>query len=182
MNVLAALVLAGLAWGQKEPEFPDVFFAQTQEALVPLERQAATQNVKAGGFVVGNGKASVVVQGSHSPMRLTGQRLSFIVKPQSVAIDPSEVYHLRRLTSRKSTREVILSTIHARPLGATSKTMNDSLVEFSATRFGEASLKFSIDALEPGEYAFAKAGGRTLFCFGVDGETPNGYRLAPLEK
>jgi hypothetical protein len=157
-----------------EPEFSDVFFRlDTAGKLIPLERQTATIQGKASGFIVMNMKSLFEILGGQSPVRFhTGETLDFVVRSFVVttAVDPNTVYALHRLDKKKNKREMIVMTGHASPGGASMNTnpvQGVLHVEFS--RYGKSSLKITAGALAPGEYALSPhAYAQTIFCFGVD--------------
>jgi hypothetical protein len=152
-----------------EPELEDIFFGLSGTNLVPLERQAVGNPVDAAGFLVVNGKRAV--PGAASPVRFQAGELAFVVRSLSgtTAADPSDLYHLRKLTPKKDRREAIMSTVHASPLGASaSNTRSDGVLPVRFSRYGASSYKVTVDALTPGEYALGRTGDNTVFCFGVD--------------
>lgn len=155
-----------------EPEFNDVFTALVEGKLIPLERETATIHAGGGGFMVVGTKAAYEIPGNKSPVRFhTAQPLAFVVRTAlaSTSVDPSTYYVLRRLDSKKKTREAVFMTGHFSPVGGSTKTdlMNGTL-PVSFTHYGASSLKLSVDQLPPGEYALSFSTGPTVFCFGID--------------
>jgi hypothetical protein len=154
-----------------EPEFADVFYRLETGRLVPLERQSPTEHIQSKGFIVENTKAAYEFPGDKSPVRFpSGRRLEFVVRSfyDTASFDPNTTYVLRKLSSKRKTRELITKSSHSSPLG-TSKTIFEAAalpVEFS--RYGEASLKMTTSELAPGEYAVGPLYGPAVFCFGVD--------------
>jgi hypothetical protein len=86
-----------------------------------------------------------------------------------LAVDPSTFYFLRKLNSKKKTRELVVMVGHASPGSAT---MNNDPAQgalpVAFARYGASSLKITIGPLPPGEYAFSGPYAQTFFCFGVD--------------
>jgi len=155
-----------------EPEFANVFFRLDAGKLVPLERQTATIQGKASGFIVMNMKASWELSGIKSPVRFhSDQPLDFFVRsliPPS-AVDPSTFYFLRKLNIKKKTRELIVMVGHASPGSATIN--NDpaqGALPVTFAQYGTSSLKITTGPLPPGEYALSGSYAQTVFCFGVD--------------
>jgi hypothetical protein len=147
-----------------EPELEGVFFGLNGANLVPLERQEVGNPVDAAGFLVVNVKRAV--PGAASPVRFQSGELAFAVRSLSAtgAADPSDLYHLRKLTPKKDKREATMSTVHA----STSGTHSDGFPPARFSRYGASSYKVTFDALPPGEYALGRTGDYTVFCFGVD--------------
>jgi len=179
MRLLTTLVvatlfsLAGVAQETlSEPEFADVFFRLDVGKLVPLERQTATIQGKASGFIVMNMKASMEIPGTKSPVRFhSDQPFNFVVRSMlaPLAVDPSTFYFLRKLNIKKKTRELVVMVGHASPGGAT---MNNDPAQgalpVTFTRYGTLSLKMTTGPLQSGEYALSGPYAQTVFCFGVD--------------
>lgn len=179
MKLLTTLVivtlcsLAGLAQETPtEPEFADVFFRLDAGKLVPLERQTATIQGKASGFIVMNMKASWEITGTKSPVRFrSDQPLDFVVRSllTQSAMDPSTFYFLRKLNIKKKTRELVVMVGHASPGSAT---MNNDPAQgalpVTFARYGTSSLKMTTGPLPSGEYALSGPYAQTVFCFGVD--------------
>ena len=155
-----------------EPEFADVFFRLDAGKLISLERQTATIQGKASGFIVMNMKASMEIPGTKSPVRFhSDQPLNFVVRSMlaPLAVDPSTFYFLRKLNSKKKTRELVVMVGHASPGSAT---MNNDPAQgalpVTFARYGASSLKITTGPLPPGEYALSGPYAQTFFCFGVD--------------
>lgn len=170
--VLSAIVPAMPQKVVPEPEFNDVFVALVDGKLMPLERETATIHAGGGGFMVVGTKAAYEVPGDKSPVRFhTGQSLVFVVKTAfaSTSVDPSTFYILRRLDSKKKTREVVFMTGRFSPIGGSTKTdLSNGMLPVTFTHYGASSLKLSVDQLPPGEYALSFSTGPNVFCFGVD--------------
>ena len=181
--LMAGMAGAILGWSQTpgipavkevvtEPEFADVFFQLDAGKLVSLERQTASIQGKASGFIVMNMKASWEIPGIKSPIRFhSDQPLDFVVRSPFAqsAVDPSTFYFLRRLNVKKKTRELVVMTGHASPGGATMNNdpAHDAL-PLTFARYGDSSLKMMTGPLPPGEYALSRPYAQTVFCFGVD--------------
>lgn len=170
--LLSAVIPAMSQNAVPEPEFNDVFTALVEGKLIPLERETATIHAGGGGFMVVGTKAAYEIPGNKSPVRFhTSQPLVFVVRTAlaSTSVDPSTFYVLRRLDSKKKTREAVFMTGHFSPVGGSTKTdlMNGTL-PVSFTHYGASSLKLSVDQLPPGEYALSFSTGPTVFCFGID--------------
>lgn len=156
-------LFAASAQDVKEPEFPDVFYALSGGQLLKLERQEATSRAKVGALMTA--KAALEIPGEASPVRLKSGIVELVVRsPDSLKSDPGALYHIRKMESKKKSREVILGT--ASPFGAKSSTQ--SVVAFDYSKYGESSIKLSVAALPPGEYAVGRQHGQVVFCFGVD--------------
>ena len=154
-----------------EPEFAEVFFELDGANLISLERQAVGTQVNVTGFLAVNGNGALTIPGTASPVRFRSGELTFVVRSLSAATaaDPTDLYHLRKLTPKKDKREAIVSTVHASPLGASaSSTYSYGVLPVRFSRYGASSYKVTVDALPPGEYALGRAGEHTAFCFGVD--------------
>ena len=174
LTALSSFAQTG-SWGLKpvaEPEFANVFFRMDDAGnLMPLERQApANIRTKSNGFIVVNAKAVFEFPGAKSPVRFSRGALEFAVRTLG-QFDPYTMYHLRKLDIKKKTREMLVATAHATPFGGTSSTrLNQGDLAATFTRYGNASLKMTVD-LAPGEYALqasASPTGAPVFCFGVD--------------
>src|SRR3569623_1562207 len=108
-----------------EPEFEDVFFGLNAGKLITLERQSAVIKGKAGGFLVVSMKSSSEFPGAKSPVRFqSGQPLEFVVRSPLLSLsaqDPNTFYVLRKLNPKKKSRELIIMSGHASPIGASTK-------------------------------------------------------------
>ena len=168
-------ICAIVGWPQEavtEPEFADVFFRPDAGKLIPLERQTAVIQGKASGFIVMSMKSASEFPGAKSPVRFTsGQPIEFVVRtiPASTTVDPSTLYVPRKLGMKKKSRELIVMSGHASPLGAsTNSPLAQGVLPVEFSRYGASSIKMTAPALQPGEYAVSRQYGQTVFCFGVD--------------
>jgi len=162
--LLGCSVFGAFAQDIKEPDFPDVFYALVGGQLKALERQQGSQAASGNGIT--GIKARLEVPGATSPVRLEAGSVALIARsPDSLKTDPGALYHVRKLQRTKKSREFIASTVSA--FGG-AKTSEESLIAFDFSKYGESSIKLTIEKLPPGEYAVGRAGGRVLFCFGVD--------------
>jgi hypothetical protein len=151
-----------------EPEFANVFFRLDAGKLIPLERQAVTNfRTKASGFMVVHAKSVWEFPDAKSPVRLGKGTLEFVVR-MPAQMDPDGMYHLRKLDCKKKTREMVLATARATPLGASSAAQIDDALPVTFTRYGTSSVKMTVTGLPPGEYAIQPASLQAVFCFGVD--------------
>lgn len=171
--VSAALLCALSCFAQSpEPEFYDVFFRLDAGKLVPLERQTSSIQGKASGFIVMNAKGVAVLPGGKSPVRFRSEdALDFIVRSPlaASAADPEALYCLRKLDAKKKQRELVITTLHASAVGASTKrTATTGLLPLTFSRYGNSSYKLSTPPLPPGEYAVGRLYGQLVFCFGVD--------------
>jgi hypothetical protein len=162
-----------VGWSQEaEPEFADVFFRLDAGKLIPLERQTAVIQAKASGFIVMSMKSASEFPGAKSPVRCTsGQPIDFVVRTPfaSAAIDPSTIYVLRKLGMKKKSRELVIMSGHASPLGAsTNSPLAEGVLTVAFAKYGTTSIKLTTAGLLPGEYAVSRQYGQTVFCFGVD--------------
>ena len=150
----------------------DIFYRLDEGKLVPLERQAAAFHGSAHGFVMMSMKTAAEFPGAKSPVRLTsGQHLEFIVRSlfSVSSVDPSTLYSLRKLDSKKTKRELVMMSGHASPLGASAtSTPAEGVLPVEFSRYGASSLKMTTGQLAPGEYAVGRPYGPSVFCFGVD--------------
>lgn len=155
-----------------EPEFSDVFFRLDAGKLVPLERQTATIQGKASGFIVMSMKASSEFPGAKSPVRFHSyETLDFVVRFALApsAVDPNTLYVLRKLNGKKKSRELVFMAGHASPVGASTKTdLAEGVLPVTFARYGTSSIRMTTRSLPPGEYAISRPYAQTVFCFGVD--------------
>ena len=170
--LMTSLVVGAAQEPVPEPEFAEVFVALDSGKLIPLERQTASVQGGGGGFIVASAKAAYVVPGNKSPVRFhSGKALDFVVRTAiaSTTVDPSTVYVLRKMESKKKTREIVFSSGHFYPGGGS---MNTNLAQgslpVSFTKYGASSIKVTTGALPAGEYALSRASALDVFCFGVD--------------
>lgn len=155
-----------------EPDFGDVFFRLDAGKLVPLEKETAAIEGKGGGFMVATAKAFWEVPGPKSPIRFEANTpLEFVVRSALVgtATDPSTMYVLRRMDSKKKAREIVYMTGHYGPVGGSSRTnLSEGVLPVTFARYGAQSFELITGPLPPGEYALSVSYGQTLYCFGVD--------------
>jgi hypothetical protein len=168
--VFAAVGLAQSA--PVEPEFADIFYRLTDGNLVALERQAAAFKGSAHGFVVMGVKSAALLPGGKSPIRFkSGEQVDLVVRSMVSAstADPNTVYVLRKLSSKKKTRELVMTSGHFSPIGGSMTAVPaEGVLPVDFSRYGAASLKMSTGPLPPGEYAVGHPYGPAVFCFGVD--------------
>ena len=127
MKLLAtvSLALACFAQTTPEPEVADIFFRLDQNKLVPLERQSAAIRGGAHGFIVMSIKSASEFPGAKSPVRFKrGEPLEFVVRSaiRVSLVDPNTIYCLRKLNGKKKTRELLITSGHASPIGASTTT------------------------------------------------------------
>ncbi|MGD1097547.1 MAG: hypothetical protein ABSB35_36870 [Bryobacteraceae bacterium] len=174
MKLLAtvSLALACFAQTTPEPEVADIFFRLDQNKLVPLERQSAAIRGGAHGFIVMSIKSASEFPGAKSPVRFKrGEPLEFVVRSaiRVSLVDPNTIYCLRKLNGKKKTRELLITSGHASPIGAsTTTTPAEGMLPVEFSKYGDSSLKMTTGALSPGEYAVGHPYGPAVFCFGVD--------------
>jgi hypothetical protein len=175
--LLLALTLPTLAIAQldiAEPEYTgNVVYIDNGKAR-PLEKQKVVTKAKAGASVyivgVGKVKASNVVNGSRSPVRVIGRdSISLIIRVADNSVDPFQVVSIFQLeqNANKNNRSIEVSSAGT----FTGTTHNDiSLIPFEAKKYGEKSYLITLlNVLAPGEYALTIEGSRDLFnMFGVD--------------
>jgi hypothetical protein len=126
---------------------------------------------KLGTRLVMGTKTAAEFFGARSPVRFRSGRLGFVVRSEIPvnAIDPNAIYCLRRLNPRKKSRELLIMSGHASPVGtSTSTTPAQGMLPVEFSRCGESSLKITTGELGPGEYAVGKPYGPAVFCFGAD--------------
>ena len=170
--LLMVLALSGLAQtAVPEPDIADIFYRLEGDKLVALERQAASLQGKAHGFIIMTMKTTSEFPGAKSSIRFKSGHLDLIVRsaiPIS-AVDPNTIYCLRRLNPKKKTRELVMASGHVSPLGAsTTATPGEGVLPVDFSRYGSSSLKMTTNELAPGEYAVGRPYGPAVFCFGVD--------------
>jgi hypothetical protein len=174
---VAFSVLAGLIFSQNtvetppEPEMADIFYRLDSGKLIPLERQAAAIHGGAHGFMVMGMKVASEFPGSKSPVRFNSAHLDLIVRSivPVTSVDPNTIYCLRKLNSKKKSRELLFMTGHASPIGgSTTTTPLEGILPVEFSKYGNSSLKMTTGELAPGEYAVGKPYGPAVFCFGVD--------------
>lgn len=134
-------------------------------AVTPLERQDAAAKVKAHGFIVASGSASLQIAGKSSPVRFPhGAPVAIVLNFSS---DPADLFHLRRLTPDRKARYAVVSRSRATPIGASGATEAPLPLRFEKDA-AVGGYRVEVGTLPPGEYAIGRVGGRTLYCFGVD--------------
>jgi hypothetical protein len=85
------------------------------------------------------------------------------------AIDPNTIFCLRKLKPKRKSRELVMMSGHASPLGASTTTMPaEGVLPVDFSRYGTSSLKMTTTGLAPGEYAVGHPYGPAVFCFGID--------------
>ncbi len=176
LKLIAAFTLFSLVCvaqeKQPEPEFDGVFFRLDAGKLVSLEQETATIQVKGGSFFVASAKAAWVIPGRKSPVRFpSSQPLEFVVRSPLVttAVDPNTFFVLRRLDSKKKTREIVFMTGHFSPIGGSEKTnLSEGVLPVTFSRYGKSSYEITTAPLPPGEYALSASYGQTVYCFGTD--------------
>jgi hypothetical protein len=154
-----------------EPEIADIFYRLDGYKLVPLERQQAEIHGDAHGFIVMSMKTAAEFPGAKSPVRFSSGHLDFVVRSviPVTAIDPNTIYSLRKLNSKKKSRELVIMSGHTSPVGmSTTRTPAEGMLQVEFSSYGSSSLKMTTGELEPGEYAVGKPYGPAVFCFGVD--------------
>ena len=171
--VMIALTLTCVAQtAVPEPEMADIFYRLDGDKLIPLERQAAAIHGNAHGFIVMSMKTASEFPGSKSPVRFkSGGHLDLIVRSviPTTAVDPNTLFVLRKLNSKKKTRELVIMSGHAQPFGAsTTMTPAEGVLPVEFSRYGSSSLKMTTGELAPGEYAVGHPYGPAVFCFGLD--------------
>jgi hypothetical protein len=106
-----------------------------------------------------------------NPIRFSaGQKLDFVVRSLLAAssVDPNTIYCLRKLNSKKKTRQLVTMQGRLTPTGMSTNTNLVGValpVEFS--KYGGSSFKMTTAELAPGEYAVGHPYGPAVFCFGV---------------
>jgi hypothetical protein len=169
-----ALMVCRAADMPKEPTTIGIFYALTDGKLVDLERQSATiaGRTKLGGF--GGAKVSSEFKPETSPVRLSPDGLSFVVRSfaAQTAVDPNTLYVLRVLKQHSHKRELLITDIRS-PFalgGAVTTNLGEGVIAVNFEPFSEHSLRVTpVSRLGPGEYALsARLGALDVFCFGVD--------------
>ena len=173
----------------KEPDYIGNFCRRDPSTLelTPLERQAgsAAVDVKAMGF--GGADAYMRVSGERSPVRFKeGEATDFVVLVSSQSADPAGVAQLFALDVVGRDRRLTVGRAMAMGLGGRTVT-GEHQIAVKAVRYGKSSfLVTPVEALGPGEYAFAGPIEGIGFCFGVDANPGSGVsrfeRLIPLKQ
>jgi hypothetical protein len=171
--ILMFYSVAGVAQeAATEPAFVEVFFRLDAGKLAPLERETAFIQGKASGFIVMNTKATSEFSGAKSPVRFhSDQPLDFVVRSALApsAVDPKTLYVLRKLNSKKKSRELVIMAGKFSPLGGSTTTdRSQGALPVTFARYGASSIKMTTGPLPPGEYTVSRLYGQTAFCFGVD--------------
>ncbi len=155
-----------------EPEFDNVFTALVDGKLVPIEKQNATLHAGGGGFIVAGAKASYIINGEKSPVRFSSsQAVEFVVRTPLAATnaDPSTLFSLHRLETKKKNRELQFMSGHFSPVGGSFSTnQSQNLVPVTFSKYGSGSIKIKADKLPPGEYALSYISPQVVYCFGID--------------
>jgi len=174
-GVLAAITASGQTAAADstsvfEPEFAQVVFRLDAGRLLPLERQFPTSTrTNTSGFLVMNSRSAWEFAGAKSNVRFSsGATLELVVRPPSDRHDPAMMYHLRRLDSKKQTRELVLFKMRSSPFGTSMSQTGPGDLPLTFARYGWASIKITVPGLQPGEYAIQVEPFQMLFCFGVD--------------
>jgi hypothetical protein len=161
----------------QEPEFNGiVFYLDPSGALVPLERQNATADVKMKAMGWGGMRSSNTYNGPKSPVRFKeGQNIRFVVRnpylPGSgIEPRPDRLVTLDVLKTSTNKRE--LGVMNTPGVGAAfgqkGKIEQETLRPLSFSRYGEQSYQISPEKpLEPGEYLI-RYGLSESFLFGID--------------
>jgi len=122
--------------------------------------------------MVANSKAAYEIAGTKSPVRFhSTPELAFVVRSSlsQTDVDPATLYMLRRLDSKKKSRELAFSTGRFTPLGGHATTnLNAGQVPLSFARYGASSYRVVATNLPPGEYALSRMYGQDFYCFGID--------------
>ena len=169
---LLALMTCAAQTEVTEPEFADVFFRLDAGKLVALERQTATIQGKVSGFMVVSIKTASEFPGAKSPVRFPANvPLEFVVRAvfPSSGVDPNTLWALRKLGSKKKSRELVIAAGKATPFGASTKApLAEGVLPVEFSKYGTASMKMTTTPLAPGEYAVSRQYAQAVFCFGVD--------------
>jgi hypothetical protein len=170
LPVASIALLSVICFAQSEPDSADVFYRLDGDKLISLERQTAVIKGSSHGFMVVGIKAASEIKGRKSSVRFKAGAIDLVVRSAMPAsIDLNTIYSLRKLTSKKNTRELIFSSGHASPLGSSVTTnMAEGAMPVEFSRYGQYSLKMSTANLPPGEYEVGRPFGPALFCFGID--------------
>jgi hypothetical protein len=175
MKILILIVCVIVCFAQTpllEPDFADIFSRLDEGKLIPLERQTAVIHGQAHGFIAVSMKSTSELPGSKSPVRFkAGGRMEFVVRSavSPALVDPNTVYCLRKMASKKKTRELVFMSGHVSPVGMSTNTnLAEGVLPVEFSRYGNSSLKMTVAELAPGEYAVGHVYGPAMFCFGVD--------------
>ncbi len=166
--VLVSAAFAPMVVGEVavvEPEYVGDIVAVVEGSAVPLEKQRASNRARAGAI---RARAANEVQGSRSPVRLSGQTLQFVVRHDTNSVNPQQIISVFQLNTNDR-RDVRL--IETGSVGAfTARSMDIDYLPFTSERYGESSYLMTLQGpLEPGEYAITIEGSRDVFnMFGTD--------------
>lgn len=152
-----------------EPEYNFVVAVldPTGPRLIDLERQKLAVATKVRAFGFGGAQVSYMIAGDKSPVRFPANRqVEFVVRVESRATDPQKQIQFLRWQPKEGNRYLPMAKASA--FGGSKSTMEDSIVKFSAEKYGQSSFRFkSTTTLPPGEYAVGAQAGEA-FCFGID--------------
>ncbi len=171
--LLCQTVLAQEKKTVTEPEYIGVYFNLEENGnLVALERQTPESKVKIKALGYGGGESLLRIKGEKSNVRFKAdQKLAFVVRVASQAIDPMSVIEFFRFDSKKGYRQLTVAKVGS--IGISSKTtVNQYAIQFNVAKYGESSFKVvPANTLSPGEYCLSGKGTQDGFCFGVDAAT-----------
>jgi hypothetical protein len=118
---------------------------------------------------IGKVKATLVVDGKSSPVKIASQEKSFFVcNYGSNDILPSKIIQILKFEVKKRTREYLVSS--ASNVSGQTESNKFSFVKFKARKYGEQSYLIEFNNLEPGEYGFSIGGddsGKEVYLFSV---------------
>ncbi len=158
----------------KEPEYIGVFLSMDENgSLTALERQTPETKIKIKGLGFGGGESLLRFKGEQSTVRFkSDQKITFVVRVASQAIDPMSLIEFYRFDSKKGYRQLTIAKVGS--IGTNSKTtISEYTVQFNAAKYGESSFKVvPANALPSGEYCLSTSGTKDGFCFGIDAKTP----------
>lgn len=122
--------------------------------------------LKAIGSPFGAGKASLVVDGIASSLRLqSGKEVKIVVRLGNNNYEPTQFIKVYKLNiKKKKYREAIMVRINA----FSSSPTENGLIKYSAEQYGKDCYILTINGLEPGEYGVQVISYTSLYCFGID--------------
>lgn len=148
-----------------EPEYVGDIVAVVDGSAVTLEKQRASNRARAGAI---RARAANEVQGTRSPVRLSGQPLQFVVRHETNSVNPQQIISVFQLNTndRRGVRLIETGSVGA----FTARSMDIDYLPFTSERYGESSYLMTLQGpLEPGEYAITIEGSRDVFnLFGTD--------------
>lgn len=175
--VLAMIGISPCLAAQSPVQEPELFkIVHTVDAPsgkpVPLERQTGQSTVKSRALGLGGVRATFVIDGNDSPIKLkAGERHEFVVRLVSGA-DPGK-YRLYSYQPKDGKRELMQLKVS----GLGKAQLNNSEIPFDVSKYGESSYKFAVaKTVAQGQYCYGTIDANEVFCFSLVGPPPTEKR------